>query len=127
MSALTITKGLTEKCCDCGIALKDKEVDGELIGKIVDYGEHKTYEFDGITDRLPLCSGCLGRMKENRAKDQGDAIMKRKELDKDGAQGGQIKIDVKQVFLTRPLDFTDIIESHDPSTDILPDGTGAGM
>ena len=38
---VALTKGLNHKCCDCGIALKQNEVGGEFIGRIVDYGEHK--------------------------------------------------------------------------------------
>ncbi len=108
---VALTKGLNHKCCDCGIALKQNEVGGEFIGRIVDYGEHKTTEFDGVTSRLLLCSGCLERLKEIRAKDQGDAILKRKEIEKDGP--GPLK----------PLVFPDT-EIDDFRT---PDGAGVGM
>lgn len=76
---VALTKGLSEKCCDCGIALKKIEIDGEIDGSFSDYGEHEQG-----TLRLRFCSGCWGRIKEILHKDQGDAILKRKELENGG-------------------------------------------
>lgn len=78
---ISLIKGLDEKCCDCGIALHKKEVDAELDGWFVDYSEHDQGDM-----RLKFCSGCWGRIKEILRRDQGDAILKRKELEGDGAK-----------------------------------------
>ena len=113
---VTLTLGLNHKCCDCGIALKANEIAGEIIGRLVDYGDHKTMEFDGVTARLMLCSGCLGRIKEYWAKDQGDAILKRKLLEADGAKEPP------------KLDFSHAEEEFKDNLDFrAPDDVGNGM
>jgi hypothetical protein len=103
---VTLTKGLDEKCCDCGIAIRKIEVDGELEGRYADYGEHEQGDI-----HLKFCSGCWGRIKEILKKDHGDAILKRKELEREGAKEA------------RPLTFPD------PDIDDFrtPDGAGVGM
>jgi hypothetical protein len=110
--SVALTLGLTHKCCDCGIALKKEEVAGAFVaGRLVDYANRET---EYIDDEKPIefCSGCLGRIKEHRAKDQGDAILKRKELERDGP--GPLK----------PLVFPEPGEIEDFRA---PDGTCNGM
>lgn len=109
---VTLTKGLDEKCCDCGIALKKIEIDGEFVGgNFIDYGEHTQTYIDGDRITMKFCSGCKERIKTYLNKDQGDAILKRKELEKD------------EPF--KPLSLPDVdIEGHDVK---MPDGAGVGM
>jgi hypothetical protein len=75
---IALTLGLDFKCCDCGIALKKKEVDAEISGTYSDHGEHE----QGCIE-LKFCSGCWERIREISRKDQGDAILKRKELERE--------------------------------------------
>lgn len=109
---ISITKGLEEKCHDCGIALYKIEIDGEIRGEFVDYGRHE----QGMIN-LTLCSGCWDRLRENMKKEQGDAILKRAELD---------NIPKKD----HPLDYSGAIDEYlndNPQGPDLPDGTGAGI
>jgi len=76
---VTLTKGLDCKCYDCGIALKKTEVAYEIRGEYIDYVEHETGEID-----ITLCTGCRDRVLEYLKKDQGDAILKRKEIEREG-------------------------------------------
>jgi len=107
---IALTKGLDEKCCDCGIAIHKKEIDGELEGRYADYGEH---EQGGM--RPKFCSGCWGRIKEILKKDQGDAILKRKELEREGAKHAIAQLDT---FTDKDLTGIDFR---------TPDDAGVGM
>lgn len=71
-------KGLNQKCGFCGIALYDKEIDGEIMGEYIDYGRHIRGPLT-----MTFCSECWGRLVKNTETDQSDAIMKRKQLDRD--------------------------------------------
>jgi hypothetical protein len=103
---VALTKGLNHKCCDCGIALKKEEIAYEVTGSYIDYIDHIPGQFNGL-----FCSGCRERILHNFQSDQGDAILKRKEIEKDGP--GPLK----------PLVFPDT-EIDDFRT---PDGAGVGM
>jgi hypothetical protein len=104
---IALTKGLDEKCHLCGFALRKKEIEAEITGTFVDYGERKTG-----TINLTFCSECWGGLTEISKRDQGDAILKRKELEREGAKKEMPK-----------LDFPDT-EIDDFRT---PDNTGVGM
>ena len=104
---LTVTKGLVEKCHACGIALYKREIDGEIRGEFVDYGNHEQG-----TINLTFCSECWCRLLDNTRKNQSDAIMKRAELE---------NIPVKQPA----LDFSGAEEeflNDNPGGYDLPDG-----
>jgi hypothetical protein len=77
--SVALTLGLTHKCCDCGIALKKEEIAYEIRGEYIDYIEHIPGDISII-----LCSGCRERMLHNMQSSQGDAILKRKMIEKDG-------------------------------------------
>ena len=100
---IALTKGLDNKCCDCGIALHKREIDGELDGRYSDYGEHEQGDM-----HLKFCSGCWGRIKEILKRDQGDAILKRKELEREGAKKEIPKLDFPDVAI-------DDIRTPDPN------------
>ena len=104
---IALTKGLDQKCYDCGIALHKLEVAYEIRGEFVDYIEHKTGTID-----ITLCSGCRDRLVEFLKKDQGDAILKRKELEREGAKKEMPKLDFPDTAID---DFR------------TPDNTGVGM
>jgi len=104
---IALTKGLDEKCHLCGFALRKGEIDAQINGTYVDYGEH---DYGTIT--LTFCSECWGKIKEFGKKDQGDAILKRKELEREGTKKEMPK-----------LDFPDT-EIDDYRT---PDNAGVGM
>lgn len=106
---IALTKGLDEKCCDCGIALYKKEITGELGGWFIDYVEHEEGDV-----HLKFCSGCWERIKEIMKRDQGDAILKRKELEREGAKHTPAQIDV-------------FIENDDNFDFRTPDPNGVGM
>jgi hypothetical protein len=74
---VSIVAELEDKCVDCGIALKLIEVAGEIQGSFADYLKH---EMGSV--RMTFCSGCWERITETMMKDQGDAILKRKELER---------------------------------------------
>ena len=94
---ITLTKGLNWKCCDCGIALYKEEKALELIGKCIDFIDHKTS--DMREDEFIFCSGCRERIMENHSRYLGDAILKRKELEKDG-------------HVSKKLDFSDTVNDY---------------
>ena len=73
---IILTKGLTEKCSDCGIALYKEEIALEIRGEFIDYIEHKPGEISII-----FCSGCRERILNYLNMSIGDAILKRAELD----------------------------------------------
>ena len=104
---IALTMGLNNKCCDCGIALYKEEIAYEISGGYIDYIEHAPGQISVL-----LCSGCRERILHNIHADQGDAILKRKELEREGA-----KTDIPK------LDFPDT-EIDDFRT---PDGSGVGM
>ena len=104
---IALTKGLDEKCHLCGFALRKKEIEAEIMGTFVDYGEHKTG-----TLNLTFCSECWGKIKEFGNKDQGDAILKRKELERDEEKKEMLKLDFPDTEID---DFR------------APDGSGVGM
>ena len=80
--SIALTLGLNQKCCDCGIALYDQEIAYEIVGHYIDYIDHKPGEIQGLL----FCSGCRDRILHNLKTDQGDAILKRKELEREGAK-----------------------------------------
>jgi len=99
---VTLTLGLNQKCCDCGIALYKEEIAYEIRGEFIDYIEHQPGEIS-----ILLCSGCRERLIHNTNISQGDAIMKRKLLEADGAKVSP-KLDfsyAEDEFLKDNLDF----------------------
>jgi hypothetical protein len=107
---VALTKGLNQKCCDCGIALYSQEIAYEITGTYIDYIEHVPGQITVL-----LCSGCRERLLHNLHADQGDAILKRKELEREGA-----KHTIAQIEAFSEEDLSDI----DFRT---PDNTGVGM
>jgi hypothetical protein len=103
---ITVTKGLDFKCCDCGIALYKQEIAYEIVGDCIDYIEHTPGDI-----RVILCSGCRERLIQNTNLSQGDAILKRKLIERDGA--GPLK----------PI----IIPDTDIDDYRTPDSAGVGM
>lgn len=104
--SVALTLGLTEKCSDCGIALKKNEIAYEIRGEYIDYIEHSPGEIN-----ILLCYGCRERILHNIHSDQGDAILKRKEIEREGPGP------------KKPLVFPEP-EIEDFRT---PDGGGVGM
>ena len=105
---IALTLGLSNKCCDCGIALYKEEIAYEVTGTYIDYIEHCPGQ---IT--ILLCSGCRERILHNLHADQGDAILKRKELEREGAKKEMPKLDFSHA---------------DTDVDIrTPDNTGVGI
>jgi hypothetical protein len=76
--SVALTKGLDDKCCVCGIALYQNEIAGELWGTYVDYLKHERGSM-----AVHFCSECWNRILEITNKGQGEAIMKRKELERE--------------------------------------------
>jgi len=111
---LTITAGLTQKCCDCGIALYEEEIAYEIRGEFIDYIERQPGEISVL-----LCSGCRERIIENTRASQGDAILKRKLLEADGAKRSIPALDATHAE-------EEFVQDHPFGPDI-PDGTGAGI
>jgi hypothetical protein len=105
---IALTKGLDHKCCDCGIAIRSEEIAYEIHGGYIDYIKHEPGQ---IT--ILLCSGCRERLLQNIHADQGDAILKRKELEREGAKSEMPK-----------LDFSHADTDFDIRT---PDSAGTGM
>jgi hypothetical protein len=75
----TSIHSLGEKCCDCGIAISKQEIAYEIRGDFIDYIEHTPGQIN-----ITLCSGCRERLIHNTNIDQGDAILKRKEIEREG-------------------------------------------
>lgn len=73
----TAVQGLNQKCGICGIALYDLEVEGYVSGEYIDYKTH----IHGPAE-FTFCSECWGRIRDNAESDMGDAIMKRKQLER---------------------------------------------
>ena len=119
---IALTKGLDFRCCTCGIALRAEEIAYEIVdGLYVDYITHKPGRITGML----FCSGCRDKLYLNNASDQGAAIMKRKELERDGAQDtGIVKIKVTNDTPKKPIEFEDTYQ-YDQND--FPDGMGAGM
>lgn len=78
---VTLTLGLNHKCCDCGIALRKEEIAYEVQGGYIDYIEHSPGQINML-----FCSGCREKILQHLHSDQGDAILKRKLLEADGAK-----------------------------------------
>jgi len=109
---ITLTKGLDQKCYDCGIALNQLEIAYEIRGEFVDYIERKTG-----TINITLCSGCRERIIEYLKKDQGDAILKRKELERDNPRMPAVD------YAEAEKEFID----NNPFGVKYPDDAGVGM
>ena len=106
---VALTKGLNNKCADCGIAVYPLEIAYEISGSYIDYIKHVPGQ---IT--ILLCSGCRERILQNLHADQGDAILKRKELEREGAKHTVPQLDIEDPDLSE-IDFR------------TPDNTGTGM
>lgn len=91
---IALTWGLNSKCCDCGIALYDQEIAFEIVGRYIDYIDHKPGEIV-----LLYCSGCREKIVHNAHTDQGDAILKRKELEREGAKKEIPKLEFPDVTI----------------------------
>lgn len=104
---VALTLGLNQKCSDCGIALYKDEIAYEITGTYIDYIDHVPGEIN-----ILLCSGCRERLLHYLHSDQGDAILKRKELERDGAKR-------KMPSLDFPVETPDEVK--------MPDGGGVGM
>jgi hypothetical protein len=76
---VALTKGFNQKCCDCGIAIRKEEIAYEIRGDFIDYIEHRPGQIS-----ILLCSGCRERLIQNTNLDMGDAILKRKEIEREG-------------------------------------------
>jgi hypothetical protein len=111
---ITLTAGLNAKCCLCGIALYKEEIAYEIRGEFIDYIEHQPGHISVI-----LCSGCRERLIHNTNICQGDAILKRKLLEAEGAKKPVPQIDVSEAGEA-------FLNEHPFGPD-LPDGTGIGI
>ncbi|MGD0535918.1 MAG: hypothetical protein ABR999_10860 [Methanoregula sp.] len=87
---IALTKGLNQQCAYCGIAIKDEEIAGQIDGQYVDYLKHRT----GVIDRMLFCSGCWEHIELSNKSNLGDAILKRKELEAEGAKTEPIVLDL---------------------------------
>jgi hypothetical protein len=116
--ALTSTKGLDCRCHGCGIALYEHEIAGEIYGWYVDYERHIRGDIDGS---LFFCDGCWHKINQHVEQEQGDAILKRKEL-----EGGGGDRDYKPKKLKGNAAFELYIEDH-PFGPNIPDDVGNGI
>ena len=108
---VTQTRGLDEKCTGCGIALHKHEIAFEVNGQYIDYTEHCPGDIN-----LTLCSGCRDRILHNIQMDQGDAILRRIELDNEKRGPAIDASGAMETYLEEnPMGITP------------PDGTGQGI
>lgn len=74
----SVTRGLDWKCCMCGFAIKRKEIAGEIHGDYTDFEAHEVGSID-----LQFCGECWGKMNQFLNEDQGNAILRRKALERE--------------------------------------------
>jgi hypothetical protein len=113
-----LTKGLDGRCHSCGIGLYAHEIAGEIYGWYVDYELRIRGEIDGS---LYFCSGCWQKIHEAINEDQGDAILKRKEIEHGG---GDRDYKPKRIPGNAAIEL--FIEEN-PMGYQLPDNTGVGI
>lgn len=121
--AITVTKGLKQhKCSDCGIALHDGEVAGSFVGGyMIDYLKC-SQEYLDDKHGIEFCSECWDRLNGYRREDQGQAIMRRLQLERE-EDARQPPAEKKDILPDPAQTFTD---DH-PFGPEAPDGTGIGM